>query len=215
MGKLMLKMSISMDGFCADSDPDGPQKWLFSTADDESNAWELSFLKNVGYHAMGHNTYRVMAGYWPVSTEGFAELMNSIPKLVFTHNGLDADDAAITPRAVAEARKNLEGKAIPNDDVIHSWTHPRVAKGDLGEEIAKLKREAGKDIVAYGGASLAQSLIELDVVDDYRFLIHPVILGSGLPIFTKAKTLMELELVEERRFPKGAVAHVYNRKRGS
>jgi dihydrofolate reductase len=212
MRKLMLKMSISMDGFCSDSDPNGPQKWLFSTADDESNAWELSFLKNAGYHAMGHNTYRVMAAYWPVSTETFAELMNSLPKLIFTRKGLGAEDAAITPRAVEESRK--KGNAIPNDDIIHGWTHPRVAKGDLGEEIAKLKREDGGDIVAYGGASLAQSLIELDVVDDYRFLIHPVILGSGLPVFTKAKKLMDLELVEERRFPKGAVAHVYNRKRG-
>ena len=51
------------------------------------------------------------------------------------------------------------------------------------------------------------------MVDDYRFLVHPVILGSGLPVFTKARNLMELELVEERRFPKGAIAHVYNRKR--
>lgn len=203
-----------MDGFCADSDPNGPQKWLFDTADDKSNAWEISFLKNVGYHAMGHNTYRVMAGYWPVSKESFSDLMNSIPKLIFTRQGLDADDALITHRAVEEARKDPNGKRIPSDDIIRSWTHPRVAKGDLGEEIAKLKREDGKDIVAYGGASFAQSLIELDVVDDYRFLIHPVILGSGLAVFTKAKELMELELVEECRFPKGAVAHVYNRKRG-
>jgi dihydrofolate reductase len=210
----MLKMSISMDGFCADSDPNGPQKWLFDTVDDESNAWELSFLKNAGYHAMGHNTYRVMAGYWPVSRESFSELMNSIPKLIFTRKGLDTDDAAITPRAIEKARSNPNGKAIPNDDIIRGWTHPRVAKGDLADEIAKLKREDGKDIVAYGGASFAQSLIELDVVDDYRFVIHPVILGSGLPVFTKAKKLMELDLVEVRRFPKGAVAHVYNRKRG-
>jgi dihydrofolate reductase len=213
--KLMLKMSISMDGFCADSEPNGPQKWLFDTADDESNAWELSFLANAGYHAMGHNTYRVMAGYWPVSRDTFSALMNSIPKLIFTRKGLDADDAAIAPRAVEEARRNPDGKAIPSDDVVRSWTHPRVAKGDLRGEIAKLKREDGNDIVAYGGASFAQSLIELDVVDDYRFLIHPVILGSGLPVFTKAKGLMKLELVEEHRFPKGAVAHVYTRKRGA
>ncbi|MEO7191637.1 MAG: dihydrofolate reductase family protein [Vicinamibacterales bacterium] len=185
---------------------------LFSTADDESNAWERSFLESAGYHAMCHNTYRVMAGFWPVSTDGFAELMNSIPKLIFTRKGLDADDAAITPRAVEEARKHPKDKARPDDGIIRSWTHPRVAKGDLREEIAKLKGESGKDIVAYGGASFAQSLIELDVVDDYRFLIHPVVLGSGLPVFTKAKKLMELELVEERRFPKGAVAHVYNRR---
>ena len=214
MRKLMLKMSLSMDGFCADSDPEGPQKWLFDTADDESNAWELSFLKNAGYHAMGHATYRVMAGFWPVAKDPFAELMNSIPKLIFTRKGLDPSDALIAPRAVDEARKNPGGKAIPNQDTIHGWTHPRVAKGDLGEEIAKLKREDGKDIDAYGGASFAQSLIELDVVDDYRFLIHPVILGSGLPVFTRARKLMALELIEERRFPKGAVAHVYSRKSG-
>jgi dihydrofolate reductase len=214
MRMLMLKMSISMDGFCADSDPNGPQKWLFDTADDESNAWEVSFLENAGYHAMGSKTYRVMASYWPVSTNKFAPLMNEIPKVIFTRKGLDADDATIAPRAVEEARKNPKGKAIPNDDIVRSWTNPRVAKGDLDEGIAKLKREDGKFIVAYGGASFAQSLIELDVVDEYRFLVHPVILGSGLPVFTKAKKLMELELVEERRFPKGAVAHVYKRKRG-
>ena len=69
----MLKMSISMDGFCADSDQHGPQKWLFDTADDESNAWEISFLKDVGYHAMGHDTYRVMARFWPVSNDTFSE----------------------------------------------------------------------------------------------------------------------------------------------
>ena len=209
----MLKMSISMDGFCADSDPSGPQKWLFDTADDESNAWEISFIKDAGYHAMGHKTYRDMARFWPVATDGFAPLMNTIPKVVFTRKGLDAEDALITPRAVDEASKNPSGRAIPDDEVIRSWTHPRVARGDLAEEVAKLKREEGKDIVAYGGATFAQSLIELDVVDDYRFLIHPVILGGGLPVFTKAKALMGLELVDERRFPKGAVAHVYNRKR--
>ena len=77
-------------------------------------------MKDVGYHAMGHNTYRVMAGFWPVADDGFSEVMNSIPKLIFTRKGLDADDAAITPRAVEEARASPPGKAIPNADVIRS-----------------------------------------------------------------------------------------------
>jgi len=63
MRKLMLKMDISMDGLCAEGDPDGKQDWLFSTADDESNAWEVAFIKNAGFHAMGHKTYRDMASY--------------------------------------------------------------------------------------------------------------------------------------------------------
>lgn len=213
MRKLMLKMSISLDGLCADSDPNGPQKWLFDTADDESNAWEISFIRDMGYHAMGHATYKVMAGYWPVSTNVFAGVMNAIPKLIFTHHGLDPDDATLTPRAVEDARKDPKDKAIPSDEVIHGWMHPRVVQGDLAEEVAKLKREDGKDIIAYGGASFARSLIELDLVDDYSFLIHPVILGTGLPVFTQAREQMRLELVEERRFPKGSVAHVYRRSR--
>jgi hypothetical protein len=102
MRKLMLK--ISLDGFCADFDPDGPQKWLFDTADDESNAWEISFLKNVGYDAMGHNTYRVIAGFWPVTDDGFSGLMNSIPKLVFTRKGLDAEHASESSIRHAERR---------------------------------------------------------------------------------------------------------------
>jgi hypothetical protein len=114
--------------------PAWPQKWLFDTADDESNAWELSFLKDVGYHAMGHDTYRVMAGFWPVSNDSFSDLMNAIPKLVFTRKGLDADDAAITPRAVEEARTTSEGKAVPNDDVIRIflWTSIPAIRYDIG-----------------------------------------------------------------------------------
>lgn len=162
---------------------------------------------------MGHNTYRVMAGFWPVARDGFSDLMNAIPKVVFTRRGLDADDAMITPKAVEAARAGEKGEAIPDDDVIRSWTHPRVAKGELREEVEKLKSEHGGTIVVYGGASLVQSLIELDLIDDYRFLIHPVILGRGLPVFTKATKPMGLELVDERRFPKGSVAHVYKRAR--
>lgn len=134
MRRLMLKMSILLDGFCADSGPDGPQKWLFDTADDESNAWEISFLKHAGYHAMDHNNYRVMAGFWPVATDDFSELMNSIPKVIFTRKGLDAEDALITPGAVQKARESPNGKAIPKEDIIRSWTNPRVAKGELREE---------------------------------------------------------------------------------
>jgi|SRR5215203_290244 len=94
----------------------------------ESNAWEISFLKDVGYHTMSHNASRVMAGFWPGADDGFSEVMNSIPKLIFTHKVLDAEDAAITPRAVEAARSNPAGKA-PNADVIRNWTHPRCHEG--------------------------------------------------------------------------------------
>ena len=109
-----------------------------------------------------------------VATDVIRGLMNAILKLILTRKGLDADAAAITPHAVEQARRNPEGKAIPNDEIVRSWTQRRVAQGHLGVQIAKRKRDDGADILADGGASFAQSLIELDVVDDYRFLVHPV-----------------------------------------
>ena len=208
MRKLILKMSMSLDGFVAG--PEGQLDWMFSTGDAESKAWTVAAISNVGIHAMGRKTYRDMAAYWPTSTEPFAPPMNEIPKIVFTHTGLDA--GATTTRALDDARAQGTGHVTATPEVVRSWTHPRVATGPLAEEIAKLKAEPGKDILAHGGAGFAQSLVQLDLVDEYRLAIHPVVLGRGLPLFTKAEKPLSLDLVDVVRFPKGIVAHVYKRR---
>ena len=94
---------------------------------------------------MGRRTYDDMAGYWPCSTEPFAPAMNEIPKVVFS-------------RTLRQA----------------TWTASRVAGGDVADEIAALKRQPGKDILAHGGVRFARSLAYLGLVDEYRLLIHPV-----------------------------------------
>jgi dihydrofolate reductase len=206
MRKLILKMSMSLDGFVAG--PNGELDWLFRTSDPESKAWTVAAVSNAGIHAMGRKTYRDMAAYWPTSTEEFAPPMNDVPKVVFARNGLGTSD---TTRALEDARAQGTGHTAASADVIRGWTHPRVATGPLAEEIARLKAEPGKFILAHGGAAFAQSLVQLDLIDEYRLVVHPVVLGHGLPLFSKAEKPLDLELVESRRFPKGIVAQVYRR----
>jgi dihydrofolate reductase len=156
---------------------DGSVDWIFPSLSPDSTAWVVDTLWQSGTHIMGRNTYEDMAAHWPSSTAVFAEPMNSIPKVVFSGSLKEA-----------------------------SWPETRVADGDLASEIARLKQEPGKDILAHGGARFVQSLSRLRLVDEYRLLIHPVVLGRGLPMFTDA---VNLRLVSTTAFSGGVVAHVY------
>lgn len=208
MRRLILKMSMSLDGFVAG--PKGEIDWLFRTPDPAAQAWTVAAISNAGLHAMGHKTFRDMAAYWPTSTEVFAAPMNDIPKVVFAHGGIDVKDSGTT-RALEDARAQGSAQRTAAADVMRSWTHPRVATGDLAEEVAKLKQEAGKDIIAHGGSAFAQGLVQRDLVDEFRLLVHPVVLGRGLPLFAKAEAPLQLELVEVTPFPKGSVGQTYKR----
>jgi dihydrofolate reductase len=103
---------------------------------------------------MGSVTYRDMAAHWPSSTESYAAPMNQIPKIVFSGSLKNAD-----------------------------WRDTRIVSGDLAKEIAKLKQEPGRDLLAHGGVRFAQSLVRTRAVDEYRLVIHPVVLGRGKRIF--------------------------------
>jgi len=81
--------------------------------------------------------------------------------------------------------------------------------GDLVEEIARLKEQPGKDILAHGGATFAQSLAKAGLVDEYRLLTHPVVLGTGLPLFSAISKPIDLKLVSTTVFNTGTIAHVY------
>jgi dihydrofolate reductase len=211
MRKLILKMSMSVDGFVGG--PNGELEWLFRNSDPEGMAWTVETIWQAGVHIMGSRTFRDMAAYWPTSAEPFAAPMNQIPKVVFSRRGLSATgNAASTTRALADARAQAPRPRDNADAAIESWTAARVAGGDLADEIARLKQEPGKDILAHGGAGFAQSLIEGGLVDEFRLAIHPVALGRGLPIFSRLAKPLDLELVEAKTFSRGAVAHIYRKR---
>jgi dihydrofolate reductase len=133
--------------------------------------------------------------------------MNEIPKLVFSRSGQQA-----TTRALLDARAHADTPLGSESKAIESWRSARVITGDLAEGIVRLKQEPGKDIYAHGGASFARSLVRLGLVDEYRLLVHPVVLGRGLPIFSELAAPCDLQLADAKRFGGGAVAHVYRRR---
>jgi dihydrofolate reductase len=128
---------------------------------------------------MGRVTYEEMAAHWPSATDEYAALMNDIPKVAFS-------------------------KTLPTAE----WASSRMARGDLAEEIASLRREPGEDIFVHGGAAFVQALSRLGLIDEYRLVIQPVALGSGLPLFKDLPAPLQLELVDAKAFPTGTVIHV-------
>jgi dihydrofolate reductase len=212
MRKLMMKMSVSVDGFAGAAN--GGIDWIFKTTDKEATAWIVGLCRAAGLHIMGSKTFHDMASYWPTSTEAFAAPMNEIPKAVFTQKGFQGFDPAQTTTAVENARRYNAARGIlpsaASSPAADSWAEARVFDGDLGEGIRKLKEEQGKPILAHGGAGFMRSLIGTGLIDEYHFLIHPVVLGAGLPIFTGLARPLDLELVDVKLFPGGAVAHTYH-----
>jgi dihydrofolate reductase len=164
----------------------GEGDWGLPAEHPDVRAWKVASVRQAGTHIMGRVTYEQMAAYWPTATGDYASPMNNIPKVVFS-------------------------KTLPAAE----WISSRIARGDLPEEITALKSESGGDIIAHGGATFVQALSRLGLIDEYRLIIHPVALGSGLPLFKDLAGPLRLDLAEARRFPGGTVIHVYQTIRGT
>lgn len=173
MSKLILKMSMSLDGFVGGAN--GEMDWVLPSRSPEGTAWVIDQISRADVHAMGRASWVGWSTFYPTATIPFAPAMNAIPKLVFTCGDMAEGDG--------------------------SWAAPRVAR-----DLAAIKQHG--TVVAHGGASFARALVEADLVDEYALVIHPVVLGRGLPLFSVKR---DLELVSSTAFPKGAVGSIYRR----
>ena len=198
MRKLILAMSMSLDGFV--SSLDGNNQWVFS-GDEEAVAWKVANLSNAGLIIMGSRSFQDMAPFWLTSTIAFAPPMNQIPKAVFSKQG-----AAVLQPAIKGLSDAQPGQLQPGAE---SWAEAYVASGDLADEINQLKAQDGKPIIALGGAIFARSLIAQNLVDEYALMIHPIALGKGVPIFSDLPAQRPLKLISSKAFPRGAVAQMY------
>ena len=207
MRDLILKMSISIDGFV--SDLDGRNTWMFG-ADQEAKAWAVGYIWNASLHIMGSRSFHDMAAWWPTSTDQFAPPMNQIPKAVFSRQGPAILRKVSTSAALDEARaKAGTTQSAEPQPGAESWAEAYVASGDLAEEIAKLKAQEGKPIIAHGGVSFARSLVAQGLVDQFALIVAPVALGKGLPLFSELAAPKPLKLMSSKAFPGGAVAQIY------
>ena len=183
MRSVAYSMGVSLDGYIVG--PDGSFEW--TVPDEEVFRAHIDEIREVGVHLLGRRLYETML-YWETaetnpSLDGaeleWAALWNPLPKVVFS----------TTLSAVA-------GNA-------------RLATGGLAEEIEGLRAEPGKGAIAIGGATLAAEAAALDLIDEYRPWIYPVVVGGGIPYFPRRERRVDLELIESRTFGSGVVSLRY------
>ncbi len=210
MRKLVLKMSVSVDGFVGGSN--GEIDWLLRTMDRSALGWIEETLWQAGVHIMGSKTFHDMAAWWPTSPDILAAPMNEIPKVVFSKKGfIQPANTASTTQAIKDSEKfdALKGiEKIKASENASTWANAAV-ENDLVKGIAKLKQQPGKFILAHGGANFAQALVKDGLVDEYRLVIHPVVLGKGLSLFASAPEQFDLKLESSTSFATGIIANVY------
>jgi dihydrofolate reductase len=179
MGKLIYLLNVSLDGFV--ETPDHGLDW--ATIDEEIHTWFNDQMRGLDATFYGRRLYEVMAAHWPTAGSDpaatpveveFARIWNAMPKIVFS-NSLESVDF-----------------------------NSRLATGDVGEELAKVKAEFDRDI-GVAGPTLAAEFIERGLVDEYRLVVHPVVLGAGTPFFPRLERPVGLRLIETREFASGVV----------
>ncbi|MDF2546319.1 MAG: putative oxidoreductase [Anaerosolibacter sp.] len=154
---------------------------------------------------------------WCIMDEdmGFNDFLNGIDTILYGRKSYElwgqyapVNEAADTERALWELvhskKKYVFSKTLTKIDKKAILINDNIA-----EEVKKLKKELGKDIWLYGGASLITAFMNLGLVDEYRLSVHPVILGAGKPLFVDIKQRQELKLVDTRRFSSGVVQLCY------
>jgi len=173
MRSVTYSMGTSLDGYIVG--PDGTFDW--PGLDKEVFRFWIDEIRGVGVHLMGRRLYETML-YWETADKAslddaeleWAALWNPLPKVVFSTTLSD-----------------VQGNA-------------RLATGDVAAEIERLRAEPGEGEIAIGGATLAAEAAALDLIDEYRPMVYPVLVGGGIPFFPRQERRVDLELVETRPF---------------
>jgi dihydrofolate reductase len=165
MASLILKMSMSLDGYVAPAD--GSTDWVAAGRSEDGASWTVDTLSNAGAHLVGAATYAAWAGFWPGAPGPFAHAMNDIPKVVFSNSLTSAEwgETEIAAGDLAAVVTRL-----------------------------KQERSDGY-LLAHGGTRFARSLVETGLIDEYRLVVHPVFLGAGERLFTAPLTIEPLDTI--------------------
>ena len=183
MRKVVFAINISTDGYCGHTD---------MIPDDEMHEYFTALLRNASLLLFGRITYQLMVPYWPdiarnqsedKATNEFARVFDSLDKVVFS-----------------TTLKHVEGR------------NTRIVRANVAEEVVTLKQQPGKDIFV-GGLSLASQLSDRGLIDEYHFVVHPVIAGKGPRLFetVKPQDKLQLDFIGSDTFQSGVVALRYRK----
>jgi dihydrofolate reductase len=183
MRKLGVFNHVSIDGYFVDKK--GQMSWAKDHRDDEWNKFVADNARGGGVLVFGRVTYDMMAGFWPTPQAMemmpvVAERMNNGKKIVFS-------------RTLEEA----------------SWNNTRLIKGDLVEEVRKLKAEQGEDMVIMGSGTIIAQLAPAQLIDSYQLVVNPLVLGEGRTMFQGVQDKLNFKLGSSRTFGNGNVVLTY------
>jgi class 3 adenylate cyclase/dihydrofolate reductase len=186
MRRLIASEFVTLDGVMEapghDQHRDGKNAWALRYAGEDQQRYKAEELSAAAAILLGRVTYEIFAAFWPTAPndEGFADRMNALPKYVVS--------------------KSLR---------TASWQNSTIIKGNPAEKVAELKQQSGGDILLFGSADLLDSLVRHDLIDAYRLMVFPVVLGSGKRLFRDATDMLHLELVDTRTFASGVTVLTY------
>jgi dihydrofolate reductase len=185
MRKVIVSEYVTLDGIM--EDPGGAEGfkyggWSFQFWSEETAKYKFDELFASDALLLGRVTYQGFAKAWPTITDeaGFADRMNSLPKFVVS-----------TTLEVVE------------------WNNSTLIKENIAEEVARLKQQPGQDILVAGSGDLVHTLMQYDLIDEYRLMVHPVVLGSGKRLFREGTNTLKLQLLETKAFSSGIVVLTY------
>jgi len=184
MGRIVVTEFVSLDGVM--EDPGGSENfkhggWSFEISrGDEGDKFKLDEAFSSEALLLGRVTYEGFASAWPSREGDFADKFNTMPKYVLSST-LEAPE----------------------------WNNSTVLKGNLAEEVAKLKQDHDGDIVVHGSARLVQALIDQGLVDELRLMVYPVVLGSGKRLFGETGDKKRLRLVDSKVIGDGVAILIY------
>ena len=170
MRKVVAVELVSVDGVM-----ESPEEWSFSYSNDEMAEANAAGMVDSDAMLLGRVTYEEFASYWPYQNSAeqpFTDYLNNTPKYVVS----------------TTLQEPLE------------WQNSPLIKGNVAEEIAKLKRQPGKDITILGSGTLLRSLLREELLDELRLMVHPLVLGGGKRLFEDGGDRKALELVDSRTF---------------
>ncbi|MBV6450166.1 MAG: putative protein YyaP [Anaerolineales bacterium] len=177
----MRKIVVSM--FMAlDGVTEAPNQWSFQFGSKEQQNYKYDELFACDALLLGRITYEGFAEAWPnmPGTGDYGERMNSIPKYVVSTTLQEA-----------------------------AWNNSKIINNNVSEELSMLKQQAGQDILIFGSSALVDSLMQYDLIDEYRLMIFPIVVGSGKRLFQDVSEKKSLQLIESKTFSSGVVVLSY------
>jgi dihydrofolate reductase len=179
MRKVVAWELVSLDGVMQ-----SPQEWAFSYSNDEMEEANASGMVASDAMLLGRVTYQEFASYWPYQNSAeqpYTDYLNNTPKFVVS----------------TTLEEPLE------------WQNSVLIKGNVAEEIAKLKQQPGKDIGIVGSGTLVRWLLRNDLLDELSLMVHPIVVGNGQRLFEEGGDQKELELVDSKTFSMGVLNLTY------